>query len=156
MNIGKSTTGVLMLILVAAAALRFYDLGSASMGSDVMEFYKISQNGVTPGELLRNSQQSMPGVSPVWFAAHNAFLQLFRLDVTFGNVRLPDAIAGFLTVWALFGLGSRLGGRVFGLLVALFAAVHPIPVKLSRECYFYAPVTLGCVLMIWGLVRMID
>ncbi len=156
MNMGKSTTGVLMLILAVAAVLRFYDLGSASMGSDVMEFYKISQNGVAPGELLRNSQQYMPGVSPVWFAAHNAFLQLFRLDVTFGNVRLPDAIAGWLTVWALFGLGSRLGGRMFGLLVALFAAVHPITVQMSRECYFYAPVTLGCVLMIWGLVRMID
>lgn len=156
MRIHKCATGGLLLILAVAAAFRFYDLGAASMGADVMEFYKISRSGVAPGELLRNSQQYIPGVSPVWFAAHNAFLQFFRLEATFATLRLPDALAGWLTVWALFGLASRLGGRPFGLLAALFLALHPIAIQMSRECYFYAPVTLGCVLMLWGLVQLVD
>ncbi|MDD2235644.1 MAG: glycosyltransferase family 39 protein, partial [Kiritimatiellae bacterium] len=156
MRIHKSATVGLLLILAVAAGLRFYDLDRASMGSDVMEFYKIAQAGIPPGELLRNGANYIPGVSPVWFAAHNAFLQFFRLKATFGEVRLLDALAGWLTVLAIFGLGSRLGGRAFGLLAAFCLALHPIPIQMSRECYFYAPVMLGCVLMLWGLLILVD
>ncbi|MDD2236812.1 MAG: hypothetical protein PHG65_06370, partial [Kiritimatiellae bacterium] len=50
----------------------------------------------------------------------------------------------------------RLGGRAFGLLAAFCLALHPIPIQMSRECYFYAPVMLGCVLMLWGLLILVD
>jgi hypothetical protein len=152
----KRTILILSLILLTAIWFRFIGLGQASMGGDVMVFYNICKTGISPLELMHNSHAYISEVPPFWFATHNGFLQVLGMEVNFGTVRLLDAIAGLLTVLVVFGLGCRIGGRTFGLLAAAILAIHPIHIQMSRECYFYAPVVLGCSLMLWAIMMLSD
>lgn len=141
-------------ILAVGSYLRLTNLGSGTMGSDVMEFYKICQTGVRPAELMLNAPAHIGELPPLWFAAHNAFIQVLGLDVTFGNVRLLDALTGILTILAAFGAGTAAGGRRTGFLTALFVALQPLHVQLSRECYFYSGLVLACFLGLWSVLRL--
>ena len=145
---------VLLAILSIGGYLRLSHLGSGTMGSDVMEYYKICQSGVRPGELMLNSQKYVGEVPPFWFAVHNWFIQTFRLEVTFGTVRLPDSLFGILTILAAFGAGRAARCSRVGLLTALFVALQPLHIQMSRECYFYSAIVLGCFLGMWGLLRL--
>jgi hypothetical protein len=144
----------LLIIFAVGAYLRLVNLNSGTMGSDVMEFYKIAQSGVSPGELMVNAPAHIGELPPLWFAAHNWFVQTFRLEVGFGNIRLLDALTGILTLFAAFGAGHAAGGRRTGLLAALFVALQPLHVQLSRECYFYSGLVLACFLGLWSVLRL--
>ena len=144
----------MLLLLVGGGYLRLARLDYPTMGSDVMVYYGICQSGVSPGELMINSPKYIGDLPPLWFAAHNAFLQLFNLEVNFRNARLPDAIVGILTLLAVFGAGRAAGGLRTGLLAALFVAIQPLHVQMSRECYFYAPIVLGGFLAIWAFMHL--
>lgn len=145
----------LLLLLLVGGYLRLARLDYPTMGSDVMVYYGICQSGVSPFELMVNSPKYLGDLPPLWFATHNAFLQLFNLEVTFRNARLPDAILGTLTLLAVFGAGRAAGGVRTGLLTALFVAIQPLHVQMSRECYFYAPIVLGGFLAIWAFMHLI-
>jgi len=147
---------LLGIIIIAAGYLRLGNLDHATMGSDRMEFYKTARSGISPWALMTNSADYLASMAPFWFAAHNLFLQAFRLEADFANVRMVDAITGILVVLAMYGVGTRIGGRWFGLLAAVFTALHPFSVLMSRECYFYVPVVLGCVLSLWSIVMLAD
>lgn len=143
-----------LAILAVGSYLRLTLLYTGTMGSDVMEFFKICQTGVSPAELMLNAPKHIGELPPLWFAAHNWFLQTFGLEATFGNVRLLDALTGILTLFAAFGAGHAAGGRRVGLLAALFVALQPLHIQLSRECYFYSAIVLGCFLALWAFLRL--
>jgi 4-amino-4-deoxy-L-arabinose transferase-like glycosyltransferase len=150
-----STSIYLSLIIIIGAAFRLWELGAASMGADVMLFYSFAEQGLTPMELMRNIKQYYNGVFPVWFAAHNLFLQGLNLEVTFASVRLLDVITGILTIPVVFGMCRRFGDQRLGLLGALIIAIHPIHIQISRECYFYVAVLLGAALTLWAFGELI-
>lgn len=147
---------VLLALLGAGAFLRLRHLDYPTMGSDVMVYYGICENAIPPGELMVHSAKHLGDLPPLWFAAHNWFLQTFALPVNFRNARLPDAIVGILTILAAFGAGRAAGGRRTGVLAALFVAIQPLHVQMSRECYFYAPIVLGCFLALWAFLRLAE
>lgn len=154
----SSTIGTLLILLaitLAGSYLRLARLETPTMGGDVMEFYKIGQSGVRPGELWLHSSQYIGVMSPFWFAAHNAFVQTFGLETTFRNTRLLDALTGILAILAAFGAGRLAGGRRTALLAALFVALQPLHIQMSRECYFYVPIVLGGFLSIWALLHLV-
>ena len=159
-NLRSQKTNYLYLVLVllfsVSGFFRLYALNQRSMGADTMEFYKIVQAGISPQELIQNSQQYVPTLAPFWFAAHNAFIQLLHLNVTFGSVRLLDALTGLITVWAFYCLGCHLVNRFTGLLAAIFTGFHPVLIQMSRESYFYSAILLGAVLIIWGFLTLLD
>lgn len=144
----------LLLMVLAGGYLRLVRLEQATMGGDVMEFYKICQAGIRPGELLVNSPKYIGAMPPLWFAAHNWFLQTFHLPVNFGTVRMLDALTGILGILAAFGAGRAAGGRRIGLVAALLVTLQPLHVQMSRECYFYVPIVLGGFLGLWALLRL--
>jgi hypothetical protein len=147
---------IFFLILMCGSSLRLSGLECSSMGIDVMEFYKVGQSGLSPGALMLDNPDCLASCPPLWFAAHNGFLQFFRLDVNFFSIRLLDALAGILTIFAAFLMGREAGGARTGLLAALFVALHPIHIQMSRECYFYVAVTLGCFLLLTAVLRLIN
>lgn len=150
---GKTGWLILVLLILTGACFRTLDLGRATMGADVMEYYKICQSGVSAGRLLTQSTQYLGPMPPAWFAAHNAFIQWLGLPVRFGTVRLPDALAGLLTIPAVFLVLRMLKGTRAGLIGAAFMAVQPLHIQMSRECYFYVPIVLGCLIALWALLR---
>jgi hypothetical protein len=70
-------------------------------------------------------------------------------------VRLPYAVAGSLTVPALYLLGRALWGRRVGLLAALFMAVIPFAVWYSQEARSYAPLMLFTTLQALSAYRAV-
>ena len=50
----------------------------------------------------------------------------------------------------MYLLGRQMAGHSFGLLLALWMAVNPFHIQLSREAYFYAPLLLGVTLQAWA------
>ncbi len=147
---------LLLAVLGIGGFLRLHRLDYPTMGGDVMVYYSICESGVRPAELLVHSPKYLGDLPPLWFAAHNWFLQTLGLEVNFRNVRLPDALVGILTILAAFGAGRAAGGRRAGLLAALFVAIQPLHVQMSRECYFYAPIVLGCFLALWAVLHLAD
>jgi hypothetical protein len=147
---------VLLAILALGGYFRLAKLNSPTMGGDVMVFYQTCQSGARPSELLLHSPKHLGSLPPLWFAAHNWFLQTFQLEVNHRNARLPDAIMGMLAILAAFGTGYASKDRRVGLLAALFVALQPLHIQMSRECYFYAPIVLGCFLGIWAFMRLAD
>ena len=144
----------LLAIVVVGGWLRLTDLGRGTMGADVMEFYKVSVQEVAPAELISNSSAYLGRMPPLWFAAHNAFLQWTGLPVTFQTMRIPDAVVGTLTILMAFLLLQLIHGNVAGLIAALLTAFQPLMIQMSRECYFYAPLVLGCCMGLWAVLRL--
>jgi hypothetical protein len=145
---------ILSIILAFAGWLRFIDLGRLTMGADTMEYYKICLSGVSASDIYLNSADILHGMPPFWFAAHNFILQLFSLPVSFATVRAPDAFVGILTVLCAYFLGREMKDKRCGLTAAFFTAVQPMLIQMSRECYFYAPIVLGCMLGTWTIIRL--
>jgi hypothetical protein len=145
---------IMLAVLAGGSYLRLVRLDYPTMGSDVMVYYGICQSGASPGELMVNSPKHIGDLPPLWFAAHNAFLQWLNLEVNYRNARLPDALIGILTLLAVYGAGRAAGDRRTGLLAALFVAIQPLHVQMSRECYFYAPIVLGGFLAIWAFLHL--
>ena len=153
-KIRMATALGLAVMVLAGGYFRLARLEQATMGGDVMEYYKICQSGVRPAELLVHSPKYIGAMPPLWFAAHNWFLQTFQLPVNFGTVRRLDAITGILTILAAFGAGRAAGGRWIGLLTAFLVTLQPLHVQMSRESYFYVPIVLGCFIGLWALLRL--
>jgi hypothetical protein len=157
--ISKQRWGVALLlasIVLAGTFFRFFDLGRAAMGIDVMEFYKVVKSGISPLTLMLENPPCLANCSPLWFAIHNAFHQLFNLDVTFQSVRLMDSFAGVCAIGAAFLLGRFAYDDRTGLLCALFVALHPVHIQMARESYFYMPITLGCFLFLAAVLCLME
>jgi len=144
------------LIVMSGVYFRLTNLDLASMESDKMEYYKIALRGISPSALMHDSTRYIGSYIPFWFALNNFFLQTLDLNVTFLSVRLLTAITGVLCILAFMGLGFSYGGKRTGFLMALFAALHPIHIQMSRDGYYYAPIVLGVVFILWGIFRLIQ
>ncbi len=146
----------LTLLIMLGSYLRLAGLGSASMGADRMEYYRIAARGISSIALMHNSDQYIGNYIPFWYAAVNLFVQTFRLDVNFLTVRLLTAITGIGSIFAFYFLGRQFGGVKPGLLAAFFVTLHPLHIQMSRDGYYYAPIALGVVLMLWGIMLLIQ
>lgn len=120
----------MLLALVVAALLRFWQLGDAPPGLYRDEAF----NGL-------DALQVLQGKHALFFTANNgrepAYIYLTALAVgVFGRtalaVRLAAAVAGTLTTWVTYRLARSWFGHTTGLLAAWLWAVTLWPVHLSR------------------------
>jgi 4-amino-4-deoxy-L-arabinose transferase-like glycosyltransferase len=138
---------LLGLILIAAAFLRLYDLNAAPPGLYADE----AIDGNNAAEVLET------GHPRVFYRENNgreglyinlAVPFLYLLGNTAEAIRLPAAIAGVLTVWALYGLAAELFPIPVALLAAFFTATstwHLFNSRLSSRANL-APLFLICAL----------
>lgn len=140
-------------LLALAVFLRLWALGSGSIHPDGI-IHDVCRMDVSAADVLNNweSYVGMTGQLPVVAAMTKAFINLFHLQPTFRNVILPSSLWSSLSVLAFFGLGRKIGGRSFGLMLMTVAAVNPLLVQMGREAYFYPTSVLGAVLSLWTLI----
>jgi len=122
--------------LLLGAFLRLYDLGGLPNYIDP----DSAQNGFTSmilsGELLERGE--FRAVLSRWALGNEAaflYVQgLFQRALGVGPLalRLPSALAGVATIYALYRLGAELFSRRLGLLAAALLAVSPWHIYLSR------------------------
>lgn len=142
--------------VLCGAYLRLVNLGHSSMGADVMEFYKISNSEVPVFDLIFHSDKYIGKMPPLWFAVHNAYHQWLNIPVTFQSMRVPDALAGIATIIASFFLLRCIAGNTAGIIAAILATFQPLMIQMSRECYFYAPIVLGCILGMLTFILFVE
>lgn len=131
-------TLLLLLLLGAAAWLRFADLGRAATRPDEMNFLRAASTKGALIELWKNppwqSQIPMADSIPILWAGAQP-----SRAVDEGLVREPFALCGMLTVlmcvfwlWRKCGMGAAL-------LASVWLGLMPFLVYHSREAYYYAP-----------------
>jgi 4-amino-4-deoxy-L-arabinose transferase-like glycosyltransferase len=125
---------LLLLVVLVAAGLRFWQLGETPSGL----YRDEAANGLDALDVLSGERQ---GQSPFYFTANNgrepAYIYLTSLSLAiFGNttlaVRLMAAVMGTLTTWFTYKLAETWFGRRVGLLSAAVWAITVWPIHLSR------------------------
>jgi len=115
----------LLAIMLLGAVLRLYGLGFQSLSGDELASWSLSEGDTIP-QLVGSYVQP-----PLYFL----ILDLTRL--IFGDsewaLRLPSAVAGWLSIPAVYLLGKRLYSEREGLMAALFVAVLWSPIYYSQE-----------------------
>lgn len=143
-------TGILLLvILLTAALLRFYDLDRTSLWYD--EAVSWSQSKGTLSELL--SSVAADNYPPL----HNVILWLTMPMIGDGEtaLRLPSAALGVLAVWLVYLIGKHLAGREAGLLAAALLALSPLHIWYSTEARMYALLAASGLLFLFAVLRVL-
>jgi len=145
-------TGLLGLILLLAAALRFYALGASSLWSD---------EGNTWALLSRSfAQIAHDAAADIHPPGYYWLLKVWTMGVGTSAVgmRSFSALAGVGLVYLVYRLGLLLwppqqeGGAVPALVAALLVAVNPFLVYYSQEARMYLLLTLASAGLFWGLL----
>ncbi len=124
------------LILLLAAALRFYRLGAQSLWSD--EGNSVAMAHRTFAEIAARTAQDIH--PPLYYWLLKIWVALWG-DSEFA-VRALSAALGVLLVAVVFRLGRRWYGRSAGLAAALLATVNPFQLYYAQEARMYMLLTL--------------
>lgn len=127
--------GHLVLMLIAAAAFRFPQLGMLGFYGDE-ELTALAVQGA-----LSEGYPHMPSGMAYWRGAFYTYLaagsaMLFGLSEF--SIRLPSAIFGSLTIPVVYELGKRLIGRLPSILAAWLLVFSGWHIDISREGRMYA------------------
>ena len=129
----QKTTYLLAAILLLAAVLRLYGLGSESFWYD--EAYSVAFAHRSLHELSLTHFAGLP------FSDRNLYHLFLHFWIQLGEgdtfVRLPSALAGWGSVWILYLLGRTLFDRTVGLWSAAILAISPLHVWYSQEARMY-------------------
>ena len=125
-----SETAVLSIILILGGILRFAFLGRWSLWTD--ELYNL---GLMPVSALLADGIPADQHPPLYYLLLELVLNIGRSEWL---MRLPSALAGFLTIPIMWRIGVALKRPNIGLLAATFLAFAPLHIWYSREARMYA------------------
>ncbi|MFA7159562.1 MAG: hypothetical protein WC299_09690 [Kiritimatiellia bacterium] len=124
-----------------------------------MIFMDFAHQPIGPGDVFAKWTTTLgmnkTGQFPFSVAWMKLFLNFTGLPVTPFSVRVPSAILGIMTLLAVYGCSRSVAGNAFALFVTAMFALNPFHIGISREAYFYPPLVLGSVLMLWALCFLI-
>jgi hypothetical protein len=151
-RLGRAPVAVYLVpVLGAAAVLRVWQLDSTGFNSD---------EAVYAGQAAAIADHpELEELFPI-FRAHpllfQAILSLgFRLGLGDGFARLTVAVLGVATVYLVYELGRLLYGRRAGLFAALFMALMPYHVVVTRQVLLDGPMTFFATLTALLLTRFV-
>ena len=131
----------LLAIVLLGAVLRFYGLDAQSLSDNELASWDFS-NGETLSQVIQGAQDVLH--PPLYY------LILRFAQWVFGDsewaLRLPSAVAGLLSIPAIYLLGKKLYSEREGIIAALFLAVLWSPVYYSQEARPYAMLILLSIL----------
>lgn len=137
----------LLAVVVLAAVLRAYHLGTKSLWLDEINYARSSYgDGTLLGAFGAAINANPPG-----------YPFLIRLLLHLGRgewlLRLPALLASVGGVVAIWLLGRSLFGPAEGLLAAFLLAISRIHVQYAQEVHSYALFATLSILMLWALYR---
>jgi mannosyltransferase len=128
---------IVTALLVVGGALRFYRLSGRSLWLDEILVWDFS-GGASIGAVVRRLA-AVPSLMPLHFVISWIIRRFGDSEIW---LRLSPAVAGTLTVPAMFLLARNLFGRRTALIAALLVAVSPFLIWYSQENAAYALLTL--------------
>src|SRR5918996_915193 len=145
----SGTALALLGILLLGAFMRVWELNALGFNSD---------EAVYAGQAAAIAQDpTLSEIFPV-FRAHPLLFQyvlavLFKFGVSDLAARVVAVVVGLLTVLLVYRLGVTLYGRTAGLWAALFVAVMPYHVVVTRQVLLDGPMTLFATAALYTLAR---
>lgn len=136
-------------VLLLAATLRFYLLGSQSLWNDEGSSYVQATRSLDA--IADNAARDIHPPGYYWLL--HIWLRLTG-ESEFA-LRALSAWAGVLTVALTFALGARLFGRGAGLLAAGFVALNTFSIFYSQEARMYALLAMWAVAGTYAFVRLL-
>ena len=141
---------ILLLLTIAGAFLRLFQLGTASLWLDEATTLSFARQSL---DQIWGSVASGTEFHPPLFYAMEHFM------LTFGEseavLRLIPAIAGILTIPVFYLLGSEILDRNTGILAAALLAFSPFHIFYSQEARDYAPMLLFFSLALLFFLRLL-
>jgi 4-amino-4-deoxy-L-arabinose transferase-like glycosyltransferase len=133
----RRTALILAGITIAAAVLRFWDLGHQSFwydeGLTVMEVHHSFGRMLGYLPLVESNP-------PLYASLAWAWVRIFGFDEA--GIRSLSAVAGVAMVPAMYAVGAKLLSRRAGLIAAALAAFNPLLIWYSQEARSYSLVVL--------------
>jgi hypothetical protein len=145
----SGTALTLLAILLLAAVIRMWELNTLGFNSD---------EAVYAGQAAAIAQDpTLKDIFPV-FRAHPLLFQyvlavLFKFGVSDFSARVVSVLVGLLTVFLVYRVGVTLYGRTAGLWAALFVAVMPYHVVVTRQVLLDGPMTLFATAVLYTLAK---
>lgn len=145
----SGTSFALLAILLLGAFVRFWELNKLGFNSD---------EAVYAGQAAAIAEDpTLKDIFPV-FRAHPLLFQyvlavLFKFGVSDFAARVVAVVVGLLTVFLVFRVGDMLYGRTAGLWAALFVAVMPYHVVVTRQVLLDGPMVLFSTAVLYSLAR---
>ncbi len=146
----KLTYGILALILLIGAFLRFYDLGGQSLWNDELSSWRRASYDTIDKVIKKGAGED---VHPPGYYLILHMVQ--RVSDTEFALRLPSAVAGVLSLLVIYLLGRRIWSDREGLIAAALMAVVWAPIRYSQEARSYALLMLVTMLSIWAWMTML-
>ncbi len=155
----SSRTGfrwALVALTLAALALYLFRIDAKSIWWD--ESLSLYRARLPLRDILSN-RITYGGVTtvdlhpPLYFALLGGLTRI--LGESDAALRLLSACAGALLVPLLYAMGSRLRGRMAGLLAAVYGAASPLVLWYSQEARMYTLVTVLCLLAFYSLWMLV-
>lgn len=134
---------ILVLVLILAAGLRFYHLGSQSFWNDEGNSARIAERPL-PAIVAGAAGDIHPPGYYVLLAGWQTLAGQSEIAL-----RLFSALCGVLAVALVYAVGARLFDRRVGVLAALLAAANPLQVYYSQEARMYALLAMLSAASIW-------
>ena len=141
-NLGKehvfhlSNKTALISVIIVGGILRFVALGRWSLWTD--ELYNLS---LMPVSALLADGFPADQHPPLYYLLLESMLRIGQSEWL---MRLPSALAGFLTIPIMWRIGAALKRPNLGLLAATFIALAPLHIWYSREARMY-----GLAMLFW-------
>jgi len=140
---------VLIIILLLAAALRLWGLGTESLWLDeALTAHRASTSVAQLVHDFRGESQTL-----LYFLGEKAWCAVFGRSEA--ALRFPSAVFGVLTVWAVFLLAQQLFSTAAALWSAFFLAINPFAIYYSQEARPYALLLLAAVLSLYFLLQFL-
>ena len=141
---------LLVVITLAAAALRFHFIGAKSFWLDEGISFGIAR--LPWHRLLSDLGHQDPNMSPYFVLLH------FWLALGSGEgfIRALSALFSLGTIPIVYALGAKLLGRPTGLLAAWFLAINAYHIRYAQEARSYALVVFLAALASWLFVKNIE
>ncbi|MCK4794617.1 MAG: glycosyltransferase family 39 protein [Desulfobacteraceae bacterium] len=134
----KTVLILLVSILMLASVLRFYGLANQSLYNDELSSWLRSSYGDLSTVIDRAAHRD---VHPPAYHILLYFVEKYIGDSETA-LRFPSALAGVLSVFAMFLVGARLYSYREGLIASAFMAVFWCPIYYSQEARAYSLVLL--------------
>ena len=138
-------------LTLLAAALRLVMLGSQALWYDEVWTLDLAHS---PLGLMLHRIPNWETTPPLYYLL--AWLSSHVFGPSQAALRLPGAVAGILTVPAVWAAGRRFGGVRAGLIAASVTACSPFMWWYSQEARAYSLAALFCAVSIWLLARAMD
>jgi hypothetical protein len=138
------------LILLAAALWRLYGLGAESLWTDEIAAVLVGRRSLLEVLVSIGVQDVNP---PLFYLLMHFWTALGEPEWW---LRLLPALCGLAAVALTWRLGRRLAGPTVGLLAALFTALSPLSVYLSRELRYHTLATMLALAAWLIFVRRLD